>query len=116
MSCGRSDPHCSRLLLLLWVGLCCGAVEEEPMQRYQDLCSYKWEALDRDNNVKYSLKLCDSSPSTGCSAGTAVCAQDLKTSSYQSVGDLSLKRLSGSVMDFNSSLKCSGHENNVQTS
>ncbi|CAK6983216.1 cation-independent mannose-6-phosphate receptor, partial [Scomber scombrus] len=74
------------------------------------------EALDRDNNVKYSLKLCDSSPSTGCSAGTAVCAQDLKTSSYQSVGDLSLKRLSGSVMDFNSSLKCSGHENNVQTS
>lgn len=50
-------------------------------------CSYKWEAIDKDNNVMYSLKLCESSPSTSCGLGAAVCARDLTTNTNQSVGE-----------------------------
>lgn len=52
-------------------------------------CSYKWEAIDKDNNVKYTLKLCDSSPSTSCGSFAAVCAQNLSSSSSWSVGEYS---------------------------
>ncbi|KAG7219115.1 hypothetical protein INR49_019323 [Caranx melampygus] len=51
---------------------------------YQDLCSYKWEAVDRDNNVSYTLKLCESSPPTACGPDAAVCARNLKTNTKQS--------------------------------
>ncbi|XP_071019066.1 cation-independent mannose-6-phosphate receptor-like [Oncorhynchus clarkii lewisi] len=85
---------------------------------YQDLCSYKWEAIDQDNKVKYTLKLCDSSPHTGCGAGSAVCANNLTSQNNQSVGDLSLKKVTGSsVIDFNSTEKCPGSsDTNVQSS
>ncbi|KAM4632802.1 LOW QUALITY PROTEIN: cation-independent mannose-6-phosphate receptor [Polymixia lowei] len=83
---------------------------------YHDLCSYKWEAIDQDNNVKYTLKLCDSSPETSCGVGTAVCARNLTTQKDQSVGELSLQRLSGAVLDYNGTTKCLGSSNNVQTS
>lgn len=49
--------------------------------------SYKWEAIDQDNKVKYTLKLCDSSPHTGCGAGSAVCANNLTSQNNQSVGE-----------------------------
>ncbi|XP_067429257.1 cation-independent mannose-6-phosphate receptor [Thunnus thynnus] len=118
----RSGRRCSSLELLLWFGACWGCLlvrsgaEEDGSQRYQDLCSYKWEAIDRDNKVSYTLKLCDSSPPTSCGADTAVCARDLNSNIEQSVGDLSLKRLSGSVLDFNTTRKCPGSDNNIQTS
>uniref|UniRef100_A0A8C7K5E3 Insulin-like growth factor 2 receptor n=1 Tax=Oncorhynchus kisutch TaxID=8019 RepID=A0A8C7K5E3_ONCKI len=48
---------------------------------------YKWEAIDRDSKVKYTLKLCDSSPNTECGAGSAVCARNLTSQKNQSVGD-----------------------------
>lgn len=49
--------------------------------------SYKWEAIDQDNKVKYTLKLCPSSPSTICGANVAVCAQNFTGSTSQSVGE-----------------------------
>ncbi|XP_029532637.1 cation-independent mannose-6-phosphate receptor [Oncorhynchus nerka] len=87
-------------------------------QWYQDLCSYKWEAIDWDSKVKYTLKLCDSSPNTGCGAGSAVCARNLTSQKNQSVGDLSLKKATeSSVIDFNSTEKCPGSSGtNVQSS
>ncbi|XP_061560975.1 cation-independent mannose-6-phosphate receptor isoform X1 [Phycodurus eques] len=87
--------------------------EKEASLWYQDLCSYKWEAIDLDNKISYTLKLCDSSPSTPCGEGTAVCARDLTGDIYQSVGELSLRRLSGTVLDYNSTVKCAG--NYIQT-
>ncbi|GLD49816.1 cation-independent mannose-6-phosphate receptor [Lates japonicus] len=83
---------------------------------YQDLCSYKWKAVDRDNKVSYTLKLCESSPPTACGPGTAVCAQTLGTDTKKSVGELSQQRLSGLVLDYNSTEKCPGSDNNIQTS
>ncbi|AWP20381.1 putative cation-independent mannose-6-phosphate receptor [Scophthalmus maximus] len=77
---------------------------------------YKWEAIDRDNRVSYTLKLCESSPATSCGPSAAACAQDLATGTRQSVGELSLQRLSGTVLDYNSTEKCPGSSNNIQTS
>ncbi|CAG5959540.1 unnamed protein product [Menidia menidia] len=74
----------------------CSVAEGDAGPWYQDLCSYKWEAIDQDNKVKYTLKLCESSPSTSCGPATAVCALDLLSKVEQPVGDLSLQRLSGS--------------------
>uniref|UniRef100_A0A673X291 Insulin-like growth factor 2 receptor n=1 Tax=Salmo trutta TaxID=8032 RepID=A0A673X291_SALTR len=80
--------------------------------------SYKWEAIDRDSKVKYTLKLCDSSPNTACGAGSAVCARNLTSQKNQSVGDLSLKKATeSSVIDFNSTEKCPGSSGtNVRSS
>uniref|UniRef100_A0A672PLU1 Cation-independent mannose-6-phosphate receptor-like n=1 Tax=Sinocyclocheilus grahami TaxID=75366 RepID=A0A672PLU1_SINGR len=50
------------------------------------LTHYKWEAIDQDSNVTYTLKLCDSSPETECGKGSAVCAHKLKSDQFQSVG------------------------------
>lgn len=83
---------------------------------YQDLCSYKWEAIDKDNNVSYALKLCDSSPKTECGEGSAVCAHYLTSGQHQSVGELSLTKVSPAVLDFNSSKKCEDKKSNVQSS
>ncbi|XP_032398409.1 cation-independent mannose-6-phosphate receptor isoform X1 [Etheostoma spectabile] len=117
--------RCSPLKLVLWVVayLGCllvrsGAEEEgDSSSWYQDLCSYKWEAIDQDNKVSYTLKLCESSPSTSCGPGTAVCARNLTSKTDRSVGELSLQRLSGTVLDYNSTGKCPGSSsNNIQTS
>uniref|UniRef100_A0A8C9ZHK2 Insulin-like growth factor 2 receptor n=1 Tax=Sander lucioperca TaxID=283035 RepID=A0A8C9ZHK2_SANLU len=81
---------------------------------------YKWEAIDQDNKVSYTLKLCESSPPTSCGPATAVCARNLASKADQSVGEysplLSLHRLSGKVLDYNSTEKCPGSDNNIQTS
>uniref|UniRef100_A0A4W4G3A2 Insulin-like growth factor 2 receptor n=1 Tax=Electrophorus electricus TaxID=8005 RepID=A0A4W4G3A2_ELEEL len=82
---------------------------------YQDLCSYKWEAIDQDTKMKYTLKLCLSSPNTDCGESTAVCAQNLITNKSQSVGDLSLQTSSDSVLTFNGTRSCQD-ENKVQSS
>ncbi|TRY58198.1 hypothetical protein DNTS_017409 [Danionella cerebrum] len=83
---------------------------------YQDLCSYKWEAIDQDSNVKYALKLCDSSPVTECGEGSSVCAHSFSSGQHQSVGELSLRKVSPSVLDFNSSRKCDDKNRNIQSS
>ncbi|KAM9338794.1 cation-independent mannose-6-phosphate receptor [Symphorus nematophorus] len=113
----------SALKPLLWSVLCLGcllvrsgAQEDTSSLWYQDLCSYEWKAIDKDNKVSYTLRLCESSPSTSCSSDTAICARDLTTDQAQSVGDLSLRRLSGTVLDFNQTQKCPGSDNNIQTS
>lgn len=49
--------------------------------------SYEWEAIDLDNKISYTLKLCDSSPLTPCGEGTAVCARNLTSNVYRSVGE-----------------------------
>ncbi|KAM6964907.1 cation-independent mannose-6-phosphate receptor [Aplochiton taeniatus] len=83
---------------------------------YQDLCSYQWEAQDQDNNVRYTMKLCDSSPSTTCGPSAAVCAHHVTTLKDQSLGELSLRKVSSAVMDFNSTERCPGGSNNIQSS
>uniref|UniRef100_UPI0037E7D95A cation-independent mannose-6-phosphate receptor n=1 Tax=Semicossyphus pulcher TaxID=241346 RepID=UPI0037E7D95A len=116
--------RCSSLKLVLWLVACLGCLfvqseaegDSSSSLWYQDLCSYKWEAIDQDNKVSYTLKLCESSPPTSCGPNTAVCAHDHTTNTDQSVGELSLQRLSGTVLDFNNTLKCPGSNNNIQTS
>uniref|UniRef100_A0A3Q4GTY1 Insulin-like growth factor 2 receptor n=1 Tax=Neolamprologus brichardi TaxID=32507 RepID=A0A3Q4GTY1_NEOBR len=83
---------------------------------YSLSCRYKWEAIDQDNKVRYTLKLCDSSPPTSCGADTAMCLRNLTTNKEQSVGDLSLQKLSDTVLDFNSTQTCPGSNNKIQTS
>uniref|UniRef100_A0A6Q2XKG2 Insulin-like growth factor 2 receptor n=1 Tax=Esox lucius TaxID=8010 RepID=A0A6Q2XKG2_ESOLU len=80
--------------------------------------SYKWEAIDGDNKVKYTIKLCESSPETGCGADNGVCAHNLTSKKDQSVGEFQLKKVTGSsVIDFSSTEKCPGSSgNNVQSS
>uniref|UniRef100_A0AAQ5ZQF5 Insulin-like growth factor 2 receptor n=1 Tax=Amphiprion ocellaris TaxID=80972 RepID=A0AAQ5ZQF5_AMPOC len=118
---GKST-RCAPLKLALWFLACLGCLlvrsgaEGDGSLWYQDLCSYKWEAIDQDNRVKYTLKLCESSPSTSCGPGVAVCAQDLTTNVKESVGDLSLQRISHTVLDYNNTKKCPGSNNNIQTS
>ncbi|KAI2652218.1 Cation-independent mannose-6-phosphate receptor [Labeo rohita] len=92
------------------------AVGSDDSPWYQDLCRFKWEAIDQDSNVKYTLKLCDSSPDTECGKEIAVCAHNLKSNQHQSVGELSLQKVSPAVLDFNSSRKCDGKSSNVQSS
>ncbi|XP_040919977.1 cation-independent mannose-6-phosphate receptor isoform X2 [Toxotes jaculatrix] len=118
------SSRCAPLKLVLWFVACLGCLpvrsgaQEDSSSRlwYQDLCSYKWEAIDQDNKVSYTLKLCESSPSTSCGPSTAVCAQNLTTATRQSVGELSLQRLSETVLDYNSTEKCPGSDSNIQTS
>ncbi|MEQ2265569.1 hypothetical protein XENORESO_009110 [Xenotaenia resolanae] len=83
---------------------------------YQDLCSYKWEAVDPDNKVKYTIKLCESSPPTSCGSSAAVCAQNLSGGVGRSVGELSLQTLSDTVLDYNTTQTCPEGTNSVQTS
>uniref|UniRef100_A0A673MU85 Cation-independent mannose-6-phosphate receptor-like n=1 Tax=Sinocyclocheilus rhinocerous TaxID=307959 RepID=A0A673MU85_9TELE len=74
---------------------------------------YKWEAIDQDSNVSYTLKLCDSSPDTECGKESAVCAHNLKSDQHQSVGKCNV---SPAVLDFNSSKKCDDKSRNIQSS
>ncbi|XP_051500970.1 cation-independent mannose-6-phosphate receptor-like [Myxocyprinus asiaticus] len=103
----------STMILLQFVSTLVGS-NDSPW--YQDLCSYKWEAIDQDSNVRYTLKLCDSSPDTDCGKDSAVCAHSLKNDQKQSVGELSLRKVSPAVLDFNSSKKCDGKSSNIQSS
>ncbi|XP_028253968.1 cation-independent mannose-6-phosphate receptor [Parambassis ranga] len=121
-----SSARRAPLQLALWVAayLVCllarsGAQKEDSSSSspwYQDLCSYKWEAIDQDNQMRYTMKLCDTSPPTDCGSGSAVCAQHLKSGMKQSVGDSSLQKLSGTVLDYNATTKCPEGSNNIQTS
>uniref|UniRef100_A0A8C9W683 Insulin-like growth factor 2 receptor n=1 Tax=Scleropages formosus TaxID=113540 RepID=A0A8C9W683_SCLFO len=66
--------------------------------------------------VRYSMKLCSSSPATACGESSAICAHDLTANRNQSVGELSLLKLSDSVLDFNTTQKCTGGQGNIRTS
>ncbi|KAK7907744.1 hypothetical protein WMY93_016356 [Mugilogobius chulae] len=109
-----------RLVWALLLGLGCVIVrsraETQSSPWYQDLCSYKWEAIDQDNNVSYSLKLCESSPSTSCGAGAAVCAHNRTTNTDHTVGELSQIRVTDFVVDFNTTQKCPEGSDNFQAS
>ncbi|KAL7888463.1 hypothetical protein AOLI_G00034370 [Acnodon oligacanthus] len=83
---------------------------------FRDLCSHKWEAIDQDNNVKYIMKLCTSSPDTACGPDTAICAQNLSSNESQSVGDLSLQTSSDAMLVFNGTRGCQGATSKVQSS
>uniref|UniRef100_A0A1A8MDB6 Uncharacterized protein n=1 Tax=Nothobranchius pienaari TaxID=704102 RepID=A0A1A8MDB6_9TELE len=85
------SPRCGSLGPVLWFGVCLGcllvltgAEGDSSSPWYQDLCSYKWEAVDLDNRVKYSLTLCGS-PLTSCGSNVAVCARNLTSGEEQSV-------------------------------
>ncbi|KAK2889903.1 cation-independent mannose-6-phosphate receptor [Channa argus] len=110
------------LRLVLWFVAVLGclsvrfAVAEDSRSLYQDLCRYTWQAIDLDNKVSYTFKLCSTSPSTSCGPDTAVCAENLTDHTKKSVGELSQVKVAGSVRDYNSTEKCPGSSNNVQTS
>ncbi|XP_029965640.1 LOW QUALITY PROTEIN: cation-independent mannose-6-phosphate receptor [Salarias fasciatus] len=113
----RAPPR--PLLLALFLGFLwirAAAAEDEAPPWYQDLCRYKWEAVDLENRVRYSLRLCSSSPPAGCGTGAAACARGLDGGEERSVGELDLLTFSGSVLNFNSTTKCSEGSNTVQTS
>uniref|UniRef100_A0A8C1XSQ9 Insulin-like growth factor 2 receptor n=1 Tax=Cyprinus carpio TaxID=7962 RepID=A0A8C1XSQ9_CYPCA len=108
--CGVAATVVSTFILLQ-------CVESADSQWYQDLCSYKWEAIDQDSSVRYTLKLCADSPDTECGKESAVCAHNLKSNQHQSVGELSLQKVSPAVLDFNSSRKCGDDKSrNIQSS
>ncbi|XP_056125524.1 cation-independent mannose-6-phosphate receptor [Rhinichthys klamathensis goyatoka] len=111
--CGIVATVISSFILLQYVT---SAVESGDSPWYKDLCSYKWEAIDQDSNVSYALKICDSSPDTECGKGSAVCVHNLTSSQHQSVGELSLRKDSPAVLDFNSSRKCNDESSNFQSS
>lgn len=83
---------------------------------YQDLCSYKWEAIDQDNKVTYSLKLCESSPATSCGSGAAVCAHNPTANTDHTIGELSQLKRNGFVVDFFTNEECPGSNNHFQAS
>ncbi|XP_028676700.1 cation-independent mannose-6-phosphate receptor isoform X2 [Erpetoichthys calabaricus] len=72
---------------------------------YQDLCRFTWKAIDTDNNTLYTINLCSSIVSE-CGQSSAICANKSNKSSFESVGDLSLLKVSGSILEFNTSNKC----------
>ncbi|KAM4529814.1 cation-independent mannose-6-phosphate receptor [Fundulus diaphanus] len=119
----KATPRRPPRPLLWWcVGLgClllrCGAESDRSSSPwYQDLCSYKWEAVDQDSKMKYTMKLCESSPATSCGSNVAVCAQSLSGGDGRSVGDLSPQSLSGTVLNYNATQMCPEGNNPVQTS
>ncbi|XP_024119822.2 cation-independent mannose-6-phosphate receptor [Oryzias melastigma] len=120
MSSGLRCSHRGSVKLLLLFAACSGLLQVRFAAGedlwYQDLCSYQWEAMDQDNRVKYSLSLCPSSESTSCGPAAAVCAQNLDGTAAHSVGERALQRLSGSVLDFNSTLLCPNSSSRVRTS
>ncbi|MGH0163075.1 UNVERIFIED_CONTAM: hypothetical protein FKN15_044134 [Acipenser sinensis] len=67
---------------------------------------FTWEAIDTDNNVNYYIQLCGQQVNHGCGQSSAVCAYNVTTKKYQSVGESSLQTTSGNLLDFNSSLQC----------
>ncbi|CAL1586585.1 unnamed protein product [Knipowitschia caucasica] len=103
---------------LLWVllSVCLAAAEPSVSPWYQDLCSYKWEAIDQDKSVGYSLKLCESSPNTSCGPEAAVCAHNHTTNTNHTIGNISQAKVSGYVFDFNTTEQCPGSNNNFQAS
>uniref|UniRef100_A0A8C1G8U4 Insulin-like growth factor 2 receptor n=1 Tax=Cyprinus carpio TaxID=7962 RepID=A0A8C1G8U4_CYPCA len=111
--CGIAATGLFIFILLQCVSSAAGT-DDSPW--YKDLCSYKWEAIDQDSNVTYTLKLCDTSPETECGKESAVCAHKLKSGQFQSVGELSLRKVSPAVLDFNSSTKCDDKSSNFQSS
>uniref|UniRef100_W5NFE2 Insulin-like growth factor 2 receptor n=1 Tax=Lepisosteus oculatus TaxID=7918 RepID=W5NFE2_LEPOC len=82
------------------------AISDESLW-YQELCRFKWEAVDPDGNVHYDIKLCSSSPSTTCGETCAICAKNLTTKQSLSVGEVSMLTASPNVMTFNTTQKCS---------
>uniref|UniRef100_A0A8C2IVC6 Insulin-like growth factor 2 receptor n=1 Tax=Cyprinus carpio TaxID=7962 RepID=A0A8C2IVC6_CYPCA len=111
--CGIAATGLFIFILLQCVSSAAGT-DDSPW--YKDLCSYKWEAIDQDSNVTYTLKLCDTSPETECGKESAVCAHKLKSGQFQSVGEFSLRKVSPAVLDFNSSTKCDDKSSNFQSS
>ncbi|XP_058881252.1 cation-independent mannose-6-phosphate receptor [Acipenser ruthenus] len=86
--------------------ICSTAAADQAEPWYQDLCGFTWEAIDTDNNVNYYIQLCGQQANHGCGQSSAVCAYNVTTKKYQSVGESSLQTTSGNLLDFNSSQQC----------
>ncbi|XP_063079301.1 cation-independent mannose-6-phosphate receptor [Engraulis encrasicolus] len=115
LSC-KTSTALAVLTLLLYISVAEGARDSTWLQ---DLCSYKWEAIDLDNQLKYTIKLCDESPSTACGPQAAICAQSLVDKTTTTVGELSLLQDSTTaekVLNFNSTARCTGSSGNMRSS
>ncbi|XP_062406227.1 cation-independent mannose-6-phosphate receptor [Sardina pilchardus] len=114
VSCKLSNALCI-LTILVYVSVTEGSSDGLSLQ---DLCSYQWEAIDQDSQMKYTMKLCDNSPDTKCGKGAAVCAHSLASKTDTTVGELGLRTIlpKTKVLDFNSTQKCEGGSGNMQTS
>ncbi|XP_064014257.1 cation-independent mannose-6-phosphate receptor [Pogoniulus pusillus] len=92
-----------------------GAVTAALSDAYRDLCSYTWQAIDVDKQVLYRINLCFAVQD--CGKSSAVCAYDVKKKTYQSVGDLSLKKVSESLVELNTTNSClqQGSKHQIQS-
>lgn len=103
------------LLLLLFLSVFVSRSSSDGVW-FQDLCSYKWEAVDNKTGVDYTFKLCSSSPDTPCGPNAAVCVQNLGTKLSRSVGDLSQLMSSDGLLVFSTAQSCPNKNTKVQSS
>nr|XP_014346456.1 PREDICTED: cation-independent mannose-6-phosphate receptor [Latimeria chalumnae] len=96
----RRSP--SLVLLALLLTLVCAAQS----LWYQELCSYTWDAIDTDKDVRYKINLCESLPSADCGGSSAICAYDVAKKNLQSVGDSSQKKDLELLIEFNTTRSC----------
>uniref|UniRef100_A0A8C3PZL1 Insulin like growth factor 2 receptor n=1 Tax=Chrysolophus pictus TaxID=9089 RepID=A0A8C3PZL1_CHRPC len=79
------------------------------------LMCYTWEAIDTDKRVLYKINLCFGVEE--CGRSSAVCAYDVDKRAYMSVGSLTLREISKTLLVFNTTTKCSqqGSQHQIQS-
>ncbi|XP_029452555.1 cation-independent mannose-6-phosphate receptor isoform X2 [Rhinatrema bivittatum] len=99
-------PAAAVPVLVLGLLLLLEAAAQSPS--FPELCGYTWDAIDTDKHVHYKINLCDKVPSTECGGleASAICAHDLSTDTYTSVGDASLKSSNVKLILFNTTQSC----------
>ncbi|XP_068926465.1 cation-independent mannose-6-phosphate receptor [Petaurus breviceps papuanus] len=101
----RPLPPPPPLLLLLLLLVSAGEIAEAQSFEFPELCSYTWEAVDIERRILYKINLCENMSIPECES-SAICAYNLETLSNYSVGDLSLKSGTKSLMEFNTGNNC----------
>ncbi|XP_043858247.1 cation-independent mannose-6-phosphate receptor isoform X1 [Dromiciops gliroides] len=101
----RPLPPPPPLLLLLLLFVSARGISKAQSFEFPELCSYTWEAVDVERRILYKINLCGNMTIPKCES-SAICAYDLKNLSYHSVGDLSLKNGTKSLMEFSTGDQC----------
>ncbi|KAJ7342167.1 hypothetical protein JRQ81_009332 [Phrynocephalus forsythii] len=122
---GGAPPGPARPEALRWLPLLCLLLPSLPGSRgtagpaqsswdYQDLCRYTWEAVNPDK-IHYKINLCGNAPE--CGHSSTICAYDIKSKQYFSVGDSSRMRSSKLLLEFNTTTSCSqqGNQHVIQS-
>ncbi|XP_053769591.1 cation-independent mannose-6-phosphate receptor [Desmodus rotundus] len=99
-------PLRSLFLLQLLLLVCAPGAARAQGAEFPELCSYTWEAVDTKNHMLYTISVCGNVSVPQCGASSAVCAHDLKTNSFRSVGDSLLKSATRTLLEFNTTVDC----------